>query len=86
MSIDRLPEDAQTIYAEALALALAQEGDRSLSHLAGTFTTKRVRGADYVYFQYSDPCGTTAAPAARSSPADLESWAESCTNSPRPRS
>mgnify|MGYP000093132195 CR=1 FL=1 len=41
----------------ALALALAQEGERSLSHLAGTFTTKRVRGADYVYFQYSDPGG-----------------------------
>ncbi|MCB9869672.1 MAG: nucleotidyltransferase domain-containing protein [Planctomycetes bacterium] len=56
--IDRLPEDTQTLYSELLALLLARAGERDLSHLSGTFTTKRVKGADYVYFQYSDPGGT----------------------------
>lgn len=55
--IDRLPEDAQTLHAEVLALMLAQERERSWSHLSGTFTTKTIKGADYVYFQYSDPGG-----------------------------
>ncbi len=56
--IDRLPEDAQTLHAEALALLLANERERNWSHLSGTFTTKTIKGADYVYFQYSDPGGT----------------------------
>jgi hypothetical protein len=55
--IDRLPEDAQTIYAEALAVLLADEAERSFSHLAGTFTSKTVKGIEYLYFQYSDPGG-----------------------------
>lgn len=56
--IDRLPEDAQTIYAEALAVLLADEAERSFSHLSGTFTSKTVKGIEYLYFQYSDPGGT----------------------------
>ncbi len=56
--IHRLPEDTQTLYAEALALLLAMESERSWSHLRGSFSTKRIKGADYVYFQYSDPGGT----------------------------
>jgi hypothetical protein len=55
--IDRLPEDAQTIYAETLAVLLGDEAERSLSHLSGTFTTKTVKGIEYLYFQYSDPGG-----------------------------
>ena len=55
--IDRLPEDAQTLHAEALALLLALEGERGWSHLSGSFTTKQVKGTEYVYFQYSDPGG-----------------------------
>ncbi|MBK8979466.1 MAG: hypothetical protein IPM29_26500 [Planctomycetes bacterium] len=54
---DRLPEDAQTLHAELLALLLARESERDWSHLAGTFTVKTVKGLDYVYFQYSDPGG-----------------------------
>jgi len=54
---DHLPEDAQTLYAETLALLLAQERERDLSHLSGSFTTKVIKGAEYVYFQYSDPGG-----------------------------
>lgn len=56
--IDRLPEDAQTLHAETLALLLANERERNWSHLSGAFTTKTLKGADYVYFQYSDPGGT----------------------------
>lgn len=45
------------MHAETLALLLAREAERSWSHLSGTFTTKTVKGVDYVYFQYSDPGG-----------------------------
>ncbi len=55
--IHRLPEDAQTLHAELLALLLALEGQRGWSHLSGAFTYKRVKGAEYAYFQYSDPGG-----------------------------
>ena len=55
--MERLPEDAQTLHAEALALLIALEGEREWSHLSGSFSTKTVKGADYVYFQYSDPGG-----------------------------
>ena len=55
--IDRFPEDTQTIHAELLATLLAQEGERSWSHLSGSFATKSIKGAVYVYFQYSDPGG-----------------------------
>ncbi len=56
--IDRLPEDAQTLHAEAVALLLARERGRDWSHLDGSFSTKSVKGAEYLYFQYSDPGGT----------------------------
>ncbi|MEM7201711.1 MAG: GSU2403 family nucleotidyltransferase fold protein [Planctomycetota bacterium] len=55
--IERLPEDAQTLHAELLALLLAREAERSWSHLSGSFTRKRIKGEQYVYFQYSDPGG-----------------------------
>ncbi|MEZ6194527.1 MAG: GSU2403 family nucleotidyltransferase fold protein [Planctomycetota bacterium] len=56
--INRLPEDTQTLYAELLASLLAAERERSWSHLSGTFTTKTVKGLEYLYFQYSDPGGS----------------------------
>ena len=55
--IDRLPEDTQTLHAELLASLLAQAGERSWSHLSGSFASKLIKGAEYVYFQYSDPGG-----------------------------
>jgi hypothetical protein len=42
--IHRQPEDAQTLYAELLALLAALDGARGWSHLAGTFATKVLRG------------------------------------------
>ena len=48
----------QWLEATATALLLANERERNWSHLPGTFTTKALKGADYVYFQYSDPGGT----------------------------
>jgi hypothetical protein len=55
--IDRLPEDAATLYAETLAVLLAREQVRDWSHLSGGFSFKAIKGTDYVYFQYSDPGG-----------------------------
>lgn len=57
--IERLPEDAQTLHAEALTMLLASEADRKWSHLSGSFVTKTIKGTGYVYFQYSEPGGST---------------------------
>ena len=51
--MSRLPEDTQTIHAELLTLLLAHEGGRDFSSLSGSFSRKRIRDADYCYFQYS---------------------------------
>jgi len=53
----RLPLTTQTLYAELLELLTADEAQRSIGHLSGTFTDKTVRGHCYVYFQYSVPGG-----------------------------
>jgi hypothetical protein len=55
--IQRLPEDTQTLHAELLAMLLAQEAERTWSHLSGSFACKLIKGSEYVYFQYSDPGG-----------------------------
>ena len=46
--IERLPEDAQTLHSELLALLLLRERDRDWSHLSGSFANKRVKGREYV--------------------------------------
>ncbi len=56
--IHRHPEDSQTLHSELLAILLAAESERGWSHLSGSFTTKLVKGLEYVYFQYSDPGGS----------------------------
>lgn len=56
--VNRLPEDALTLYSELLALLLLRESERDWSHLSGSFSIKSIKGVDYVYFQYSDPGGT----------------------------
>ncbi|MBK8098801.1 MAG: nucleotidyltransferase domain-containing protein [Planctomycetes bacterium] len=55
--ISRLPVDVLTLHAELVAMLVALEGDRSWSHLSGSFSTKTVAGHQYLYFQYSDPGG-----------------------------
>ena len=47
----------QTLYAELLERLLAESARRSVGKAPGTFTTKTLSGADYVYFQYSEPGG-----------------------------
>jgi len=53
----RLPLTTQTLYAELLELLTADDAQRTIGHLSGTFTDKLVRGHRYVYFQYSLPGG-----------------------------
>lgn len=57
--MQRLPLETQTLYAEFLAQLLATARHRSLGLAPGCFTTKRVKGETYYYFQYSDPGGRT---------------------------
>ncbi len=55
--MERLPLETQTLYAEFLALLLANAAHRSIGQVPGCFTTKTVKGDTYLYFQYSDPGG-----------------------------
>jgi hypothetical protein len=49
----------QTLYAELLEQLTALEAHRSIGSLPGCFTTKTVKGEQYVYFQYTEPGGNT---------------------------
>jgi hypothetical protein len=51
--------ETQTLYAELLEQLLALHAERSLGRLPGTFTEKRIKGEDYLYFQVSQPGGGT---------------------------
>ena len=55
--MERLPLETQTLYAEFSERLLATQARRSLVQAPGCFTTKRVKGERYIYFQYSDPGG-----------------------------
>jgi hypothetical protein len=55
--IERLALETQTLYAEFMAQLLAAAGRRSIGQAPGCFTTKKVKGETYYYFQYSDPGG-----------------------------
>jgi hypothetical protein len=56
---DPLPLETQTLYAELLEHLLAVSAARSVGHLAGSFSTKKVKGETYLYFQASVPGGAT---------------------------
>jgi hypothetical protein len=51
----RIPLETQTLYAEFLEQLIALEAGRCLGHLSGCFTTKKIKGETYYYFQYSEP-------------------------------
>lgn len=51
--MQRLAPEIQTLYAELSERLRAFEAARSFASLAGAFTKKRVRGADYWYFKTS---------------------------------
>jgi len=55
--MDRMPLETQTLYAELMEQLIAFETHRSIGKLPGTFTTKKVKGETYHYFQYSEPGG-----------------------------
>jgi hypothetical protein len=55
----RLPLETQTLYAELLEHLLGLEAQRSVGSLAGSFTSKQVKGETYVYYQASLPGGKT---------------------------
>jgi hypothetical protein len=49
------PLEVQTLYAELLEQQAAFEAQRAIGHLSGTFVTKKIKGAEYYYFQYLEP-------------------------------
>jgi hypothetical protein len=55
----RLPLETQTLYAELLEHLLGLEAQRSVGSLAGSFTSKQVKGETYIYYQASLPGGKT---------------------------
>jgi hypothetical protein len=57
ISITGLSVSAQTAYAQLFEAALAAEHLRSVADLRGSFSTKKVKGRSYWYFQYTQPSG-----------------------------
>lgn len=55
--MERIPLETQTLYAELLEQLTTLEARRSVGALAGGFTTKKIKGKPYYYFQYSVPGG-----------------------------
>lgn len=55
--MERVPLEVQNLYAELLDRLSEINARRSISHVPGTFVTKKVKGEAYFYFQYSDPGG-----------------------------
>ena len=47
--MERLPLETQTLYAEFSERLLATQARRSLVQAPGCFTTKRVKGEQYIY-------------------------------------
>lgn len=52
-----LPLRAQTAYAQLSEAALVASHQRSVADLRGSFVAKRVKGALYWYYQYTEPNG-----------------------------
>ncbi len=52
-----LPTSVHTLYAELVDQLVALEARRSIGSLPGSFVTKKLKGATYYYFQYSEPGG-----------------------------
>lgn len=55
--MEKIPLETQTLYAELLEQLTAFEAQRSIGSLPGGFTTKKIKGESYYYFQYSEPGG-----------------------------
>ena len=49
--------ETRTLHAELMERLTVREAQRNIGTLPGTFTTKRINGADYVYFLHNDPGG-----------------------------
>ena len=56
-TMERLPLETQTLYAEMMEQLIALEAQRSIGHASGCFTTKVIKGTPYYYFQYLEPGG-----------------------------
>lgn len=57
--LTRLPLETQTLHAELLEHLLGVHARRSFGRLSGSFVEKEIKGETYVYFQSSQPGGST---------------------------
>ena len=55
--MERIPLETQTLYAELIDQLTTLEAQRSIGSLRGGFTSKKIKGDIYYYFQYSEPGG-----------------------------
>jgi hypothetical protein len=56
--MEKQPIENQTLYAELLEQLHAREAFRTIGALEGSFVEKKLKNADYIYFQYYDPGAT----------------------------
>lgn len=56
-NISRVDLQTRTLYAELLEMLQLLEASRTIADLKGTFTTKTIRGEQYVYFMHYMPGG-----------------------------
>ncbi len=56
-TVQRLPSEVGTLYAELVEQLTALEARRSFGHAAGTFVTKKIKAQTYYYFQHTVPGG-----------------------------
>lgn len=55
--MEKQPLVVQTLYAELMEQMLTLEAQRSIGNLQGCFTSKKIKGEEFIYFQHSDPGG-----------------------------
>lgn len=76
--MERIPLETHTLYAELIDQLTTLEAQRCIGSLRGGFTSKRIKGDTYYYYQYSEPGGQRKQVYVGKASAELKSLIERC--------
>jgi len=76
--VERIPLETQTLYAELIDQLTTLEAQRSIGALRGGFTSKKIKGDTYYYFQYSEPGGERKQVYVGKASAELDRLVDKC--------